>query len=178
MVQRDLATIAARQGRYADALVHAGHSLRLYQAAGHKAGQVGMLNNVGWFYSLLGDYRQARAFCEDALVLCAEIGDRPLEGLVWDSLGYAEHHLGNFGKATACYERALGMFRDSAERFYEAIILTHLGDNRRAVGDLAQAREAWQQALAILDDLPHPEAGQLRAKLASTNDHPAGDPPV
>ena len=30
---------------------------------------------------------------------------------------------------------------------------------------------AWQRALAILEELHHPEAGQVRAKLASTNDH-------
>jgi hypothetical protein len=48
-------------------------------------------------------------------------------------------------------------------------VLTHLGDARHALGELPQAREAWQQALAILEDLQHPGAGPIRAKLASTN---------
>jgi hypothetical protein len=43
---------------------------------------------------------------------------------------------------------------------------------------LAQAREAWQQALAILQDLHHPNAGQVRAKLASANDHASPNPPA
>jgi transcriptional regulator with XRE-family HTH domain len=34
---------------------------------------------------------------------------------------------------------------------------------------LARARQAWQQALAIPEDLQHPGAGQVRAKLASTD---------
>jgi hypothetical protein len=38
-------------------------------------------------------------------------------------------------------------------------------------GELAQARESWQHALAILEDLQHHDADQVRAKLASTNDH-------
>jgi hypothetical protein len=54
--------------------------------------------------------------------------------------------------------------------------LTHLGDSRHAAGELAQAREAWQQALAILEDIQHHDAGEVRAKLASTNDHAAADP--
>jgi hypothetical protein len=32
---------------------------------------------------------------------------------------------------------------------------------------VALARDAWQQALAIFEDLRHPGAGQVRAKLAS-----------
>jgi hypothetical protein len=46
----------------------------------------------------------------------------------------------------------------------------------RDAGELAQAREAWQQALAILEDLQHPDAGQLRAKLAGANGHAGANP--
>jgi hypothetical protein len=53
-------------------------------------------------------------------------------------------------------------------RSNEASVLTHLGDARHAAGESALAREAWQRALAILDDIEHPDADQVRAKLAST----------
>jgi hypothetical protein len=36
-----------------------------------------------------------------------------------------------------------------------------------AAGDLPQARQAWQQALAIFEDLQHPDAEKVRAKLDS-----------
>ena len=36
---------------------------------------------------------------------------------------------------------------------------------RHADAGHAAARDAWQQALSILDDLQHPDAGQVRAKL-------------
>jgi hypothetical protein len=42
-----------------------------------------------------------------------------------------------------------------------------LGNARHAAGELPQARHAWQQALAIMDDLQHPSADKVRAKLAS-----------
>ena len=32
---------------------------------------------------------------------------------------------------------------------------------------MREARGAWQQALRILDDLHHPDADQIRAKLGS-----------
>jgi tetratricopeptide (TPR) repeat protein/transcriptional regulator with XRE-family HTH domain len=174
-IHHSLGRLAERKGRCADALGHAEQALRLFQAIGDKAFVVGALNNVGWCHGLLGDYQQARKFCRQAVSLCAEAGNRGLEGYAWDSVGYAEHHLGNLAEAAACYQRALSIARESQDRFYEADTLTHLGDNHHAAGELAQARETWQQALAILDDIQHPGAGQVRAKLASTNDHASRD---
>ena len=176
MAHHDLGTVAARQGCYADALGHAEHALRLYQGIGDKAGEAAVLNDVGWSLALLGDYQQARAFCQRSLALCAETGNRSTEGNAWDSLGYAEHHLGNFGEAAACYQRALTLAREVGDRWNEAEVLTHLGDTRRAAGELPQAREVWQQALAIFEDIQHPDADEVRAKLAITNDHAFRNP--
>jgi DNA-binding SARP family transcriptional activator/tetratricopeptide (TPR) repeat protein len=175
-VHHNLTMLAERQGRYADALGHAEQALCLYQAIGDKANEADALNSVGWCHGLLGDYQQASVFCRQALTLSAETGHRRNEGYAWDSLGYAEHHLGHLAKAAACYQRALSLHRESGDRFDEADTLTHLGDTRHAAGQLTQARQAWQQALAILEDIQHPDAGQVRAKLASTNDHASRNP--
>ena len=175
-IHLNLGGLAEHQGRYADALGHGEQALRLYQAIGHKANEAGALNDVGWYHGRLGDYQQARVFCRQALTLSAEAGNRWAEGNAWDSLGYAEHHLGNLAEAAACYQRALSLNRESGYRFGQAATLTHLGDTRQAAGELAQARQAWQQALAILEDLQHPDADQVRAKLASTNDHASRNP--
>jgi DNA-binding SARP family transcriptional activator len=170
---QNLSVLAQRQGRYADALEHAEQALRLYQAIGDQASEAIALNGVGWCHGLLGDYQQARVFCRQALSLSAEAGHRLIESAAWDSVGYAEHHLGNFAEAAACYQRAVSILRESGYRFNEADTLTHLGDARHAAGELAPAREAWQQALAILEDIQHPDADQVRAKLASTNPQPS-----
>jgi tetratricopeptide (TPR) repeat protein/transcriptional regulator with XRE-family HTH domain len=172
-IQQNLGVLAQRQRRYADALGHAEQALRLYQAIGDKASEAEALNAVGWCHDLLGGYHQARMICRQALTLCAEADHRWYEGYIWDSLGYAERHLGNLAEAAACYQRALGRHRESGDRFYEAEALTHLGDIFEVTGDLAQAGEAWQQALAILDDLQHPDADEVRAKLASATNRQA-----
>jgi tetratricopeptide (TPR) repeat protein/transcriptional regulator with XRE-family HTH domain len=175
-VHQNLGLAAERQGRNADALGHADQALRLYQAISDKANEATALNDVGWCHGLLGDYRQARDFCRQALTLSAQTGHRCAEGCAWDSVGYAEHHLGNLAEAAACYQRALSIARETGDRLFEADTLTHLGDTSDAVGQAAQAKEAWQQALAILEDIQHPGAGQLRAKLASTNDYAPASP--
>jgi len=161
-----LAVIAEYQGKYAEALSYAEQSASLCRGIGDKAGETELLNTVGWYHALLGDYPQARGFCRQALALNTRHGSRHLEGDIWNSLGYTEYHAGDFSEAAACYERALSMFRTLGDRWGEADTLTNLGDIRRAVGELLQAREAWQQALAILDDLKHPDAAEVRARLA------------
>jgi DNA-binding SARP family transcriptional activator len=165
-VHQNLCFACERQGRYNDMLGHAEQALDLYEAAGNQAGRADALNDVGWGHAMLGDYHRARTFCQQALAANRELGNRGGEAAAWDSVGYAEHHLGRLAEATACYRNSLRLFRQLGDRFYEAEVLGRLGDVRDAAGDQADARQAWEQALNILDDLNHPAAGQIRAKLA------------
>jgi len=47
----------------------------------------------------------------------------------------------------------------------EATTLINLGQTQHALDDSRAARSAWEQALAILADLHHPDAEQLRAHM-------------
>jgi tetratricopeptide (TPR) repeat protein len=158
------------QGRYGEALGHARQALDLYRATGQRAGEADALNAVGWFYAHLRDYEQAAAGCQHALDLYRELGDRHGEAAAWDSIGYAQHHLGQHAQAAVAYQHALNRYRELGNRFYQADTLTHLGDTHRAANDLNGASQAWKQALDILEDLRHPDAGELRAKLSRLNE--------
>ena len=102
-----------------------------------------------------------------ALPLLRELGNRLHMAHAWDSIGYAEHHLGRLGEAADCYRQALSLYREVGNRYQEAVTITHLGDAYHAGGRTQDAREAWQQALDILDDLHHPDAEDVRAKLGA-----------
>ncbi|MFY1692493.1 BTAD domain-containing putative transcriptional regulator [Plantactinospora sp. WMMB782] len=162
---RGLAWVCEQKGRCGEALRHAEHALELYRTAGHRGGQARALNSVGWFHTLLGDHQQALTHCQQAISLHREIGDRPGEADTWDSLGHAHHQLGDHQQAAACYQHALELIRGFDDRYSEAAVLNHLGDTRRAAGDVDESRRIWQRALDILDQLGHPEADQVRAKL-------------
>jgi tetratricopeptide (TPR) repeat protein/transcriptional regulator with XRE-family HTH domain len=164
-VHQSLGGVAMYQGRHAGALAHAEQALALFRAAGHRAGQAGSLSNAGWCHALLGDYQLARKFCWQALAMNRELGDRSGEAGCWDILGYAEHKLGNLTEAGDYLRRALGIFRELGDRYEQAEILTHLGDVHLTAGNRPAAAHAWQQALVLLDDLHHPDAAQLRARL-------------
>jgi DNA-binding SARP family transcriptional activator/tetratricopeptide (TPR) repeat protein len=166
-VHQSLAWAAGRSGRHRDALGHAEQALDLFQAAGNRAGQAAALNALGYGHAMLGDPQRARPFCRQALALNQELGlHRGEEAHAWDSLGYVEYQLGHHHDAADCYQSALTLFRELRDLFNEAEILTHLGDARHAAGDQHEARAAWKQALDILENLHHPGADQIRAKLA------------
>jgi DNA-binding SARP family transcriptional activator/Tfp pilus assembly protein PilF len=161
----DLGRTFSTEGRHDLALDHALQALRLAQAAGSEVLSAGALNNIGWYHARLGHHSQTLSYCLRALDVFRELGHRDGEAQTLDSIGYAYHHLGQHDQAVAYYQRALEIFRARGTRYDQADLLSHLGEAHRASGDLGSAREAWQQALVILDELHHPDAGQLRINL-------------
>ena len=161
----EIAMLAEQQGRLAEALGHAQLSLALYRDEGYEPGLAKMLNGVGWMHALLGDYEQALEFCEQALGMYQGRGDPLNEAATWDSLGYSLLHLGRLEEAISCLRTAVGLIEVLRTGYYQTTMLVHLGDAYYAAGQLAQARQAWQEALAILEDLNHSDADQVRARL-------------
>ena len=116
-------------------------------------------------HALLGDYEQALEFCEEALGMYRGRGDPLNEAATWDSLGYALLHLGRLDEAISCLRTAVSLLERLRTGYYLTTMLVHLGDAYHAAGDPEHARQAWQDALAILEDLNHSDADQVRARL-------------
>jgi tetratricopeptide (TPR) repeat protein len=112
-------------------------------------------------------HQQALTYCQQALELHRELANHDGEADAWDSLGHAHHHLGHTADAITCYQQALALFEKLGDRDQQADTLSRLGDTYRAAGRPWPARDAWQRALHILTDLRHPDAGAIRARLAS-----------
>jgi DNA-binding SARP family transcriptional activator/tetratricopeptide (TPR) repeat protein len=157
---------AERQGRYGEALAHSRRSLERFRAAGDRHGAAIALNTVGWCQTQLGCHQQALACSRRALAVFLENGHRSGQAAAWDSLGYASHQLGKHQEAMACYRRALALYRQLGDRYNQSQTLVYLGEAHQASGSASAAGDAWQQALAILEELRHPEAGQVRSRLA------------
>jgi tetratricopeptide (TPR) repeat protein len=162
-----LGMLAGQDGNDREALRYAEHALSLFEAAGHRAGQGRALNSVGWQYAMMGQVRRAIGPCERAVALGAELGDRLGEAAAWDSLSYCHRQLGDYPAAITCGRRAVELTGLIGDRYHQADALVNLGDTHQAAGDLAGARDAWQQAVSILDDLHHPDADQVRSRLAN-----------
>ncbi|TWP46976.1 tetratricopeptide repeat protein [Lentzea tibetensis] len=167
-VHLDLGRGMALQGRFAEARHHARQALELYESVDHRGGLAFALNNVGMAHIELGDHERGLACCRESLALHKEVGNRDGEAGAWDSVGYAYHHLGDHAGAIHGYQHALDLYRDLGDRYEVAATLRNLGDSKHSAGDVAGALGAWRESLSILDDLAHPDADRLRAKLRST----------
>jgi tetratricopeptide (TPR) repeat protein len=166
----DMAAVLERETRYEEAISHAEQALAQFRAAGHSADEARALNTVGWCHAMAGHHTLALEHCQQAVDLQRQIGDRHAEACSWDSVGFAHHHLGQYDEAVACYRRALGFYAEIGDRQSQADALAHLAETQQASGAPMEARQSWRQALTILEDLHHPDAERIRAKLTSRPD--------
>jgi DNA-binding SARP family transcriptional activator len=155
-----------REGRPREACRSAARALELYRALGDRVGQAGTLNNIGLYHLHLGAYERGLDYCRQALAAFRELGDHRGEANTLDSLGDGYHRLGRTADAIACYQESLTAFRELGDRYNQAEILTHLAAAHQASGDGHRARDCLEQALAILTDLQHRNAAEVRARLA------------
>jgi tetratricopeptide (TPR) repeat protein len=160
-----IAVIFTAQRRFDQALDHARQALAAHLLAGTRNGQATALNVMGWAFRELGDHDQAVDCCQQALDLCDETGNLTLAAATRDTLGLALHDLGQDARAIACYRQSIDECRKVGHRGGEAEALIHLGDAHASCAEVRAARWAWRQALAILDELSHPDADGVRAKL-------------
>jgi tetratricopeptide (TPR) repeat protein len=130
------------------------------------------LNQIGWYLAQLGRHRQALGYCQRAVALSQQLGHKHLQPVAFDSLAYVYQHLGHHGEAADCYRRAVELHEELGHRYQKAETLGYVGDAHHADDNLPAARQAWTQALAILDDVHHPDAEPLRAKLHSPTSAP------
>ncbi len=165
MTNHSMAMLSERERRFTDALDQEHQALNLFRAADFSMGQVMALNGICWYNTLLGWHDRALTYGAQALDLARQIGSVDREAAILDSLGYVHHHLGQHAEAITYYRRAHHLFQRAGDLYDQGETLIHLGDTYHATGDSTAAREAWQQALAILDDLQHPDADQVRTKI-------------
>ena len=169
----DVARVFEAESRPGEALGECESALRLYRQAGQRPGEARALNAIGWYYSLLGNPSQTLIYCQKPLETFRKLGDRHAEASTLDSLGYAHFSLGHHQDAISCYQQALCLLQDLDDRFFQAFMQARLGDAHGAVGDRRAARDAYRQALIIFDELGHPDASDVRAKLRACG---AGEP--
>lgn len=160
-----LASLREQQGDPHQALDHAYQALRLCETINHPRGLARALNSIGRLHGVLGAHDQMLKHCTRARDVFQQAADRQGEAAAWDNLGQAHHRLGAYDEAITCYGHSIALNHHHGGRYHEAVTLDHLAQTHIAVADQAAAERSWRQALAILDEIEHPDARHLRAKL-------------
>jgi DNA-binding SARP family transcriptional activator/tetratricopeptide (TPR) repeat protein len=172
----DLAEALGVQARQAEAIGYAQSAFDLYRSAGHQIGCAHALNDIAYYRTELGDHENALTACEQALTEFQQLGHRYGQAHTSDTLGYIHHHLGHHDRAVDWYRQALDLYGALGDRYYAAVTLTRLGDAYHAAGRSDAAHDAYLEALNTLDDLGHPDAEPLRAKVHSLDRAAPEDP--
>ena len=110
---------------------------------------------MGNDYSLLGNYRKAIDFHQQALAINREIGDRQGEANALGNLGNTYFSLRDIRKAIEFYQKALTLAREVGDRQGEANSLGNLGNTYFVLDEPRKAMEFYQQSLAINREISH-----------------------
>jgi tetratricopeptide (TPR) repeat protein len=130
-----------------------------------RRGESYALGNLGLAYADLGELSKTIEFCKKALVIAREIGNRRSEGNALNNLGLAYAELGEPGKALEFYEQRLVIAREIIDRRGEGYTLFGSARALDKLEDRPQAIARAQAALQIFEEIEHPFAAQVRAKL-------------
>jgi tetratricopeptide (TPR) repeat protein/transcriptional regulator with XRE-family HTH domain len=161
----ELARLSYRQGNVHQALACARQARRLARTTGHAGDEAYTLYMTGTCHLILGNYRPAQAHCDRAYILHRQAGSKLGEALTLRTLSQLAIAAGHIEDAVAILMQAIDACQQAGDRFHLADLHDALGDTYSAVGDLSSARSTWQQALAVLDELHHPQAQNVRVKL-------------
>jgi tetratricopeptide (TPR) repeat protein len=108
-----------------------------------------MLGTLGSAYDRLGQVEKAIEYCQQALDIAKEVGDRESEGALLGNLGVAYADLGQVEEAIEYYQQALVIQKDIGDRMGEGNKLGNLGSAYYHLGQVEKAIEYYQQALDI-----------------------------
>ena len=107
------------------------------------------LNNLGWAVARLGEKAKALSYCEQALPLQKQVGDRAGEASTLNNIGGVYDDLGDKQKALSYYEQALPLQKQVGDRVGEASTLNNIGRVYSALGDKQKALSYYEQALPL-----------------------------
>jgi predicted ATPase/class 3 adenylate cyclase len=111
------------------------------------------LRAAGGFANQQGDYVQARAWFEESLAICRELGD--IHGIGWGlvSLGVLTRYEGDHVAARSLLEESLGLVKQAGDTEAVAAALGNLGAIARDLGDMDRAESHLDQSLALWREL-------------------------
>jgi len=161
---QSFAWVCARQGRDAEALLHAERALRLLPPAAVDANS---LNLVGWYKARAGEFEQALEYCGAALTAGRLEGNVEVEADTLDSLGFIEHNLGRHDEAVRHCRQAATLFGQLGNEYELANTLDILGRSLCALGQDAEADATWRRALTLFEAQHRTsDATRIRRQLA------------
>ena len=165
--QYNLSLTAWHKGDSELAYGHAMESLRLVRELNLEHLEADVLQMIGDISSSRGRHETALELADNALEIWRRTGVIEEERFALRCKGTALVGLGRFEEGVACMRLSVEMFFTRGELYQAADVLSQLGDVVLRAGDRNQARDCWLRSARVLSELSHPDADDVRAKLAT-----------
>ncbi|MBE1500516.1 DNA-binding SARP family transcriptional activator [Amycolatopsis lexingtonensis] len=166
--QYNLALASHNLEDYAGAYEHGKQALEIVRELGMGQFEASVLRALGDVCTSMGDHEQALRLADAALAVVGPDG-RPVDTrFTQHTRGLALIGLGRFDEGIACLRDSVSMFFEMGEQYEAADVLSQLGTIHARYGDEALARECWLRSVRLLTELGHPDADDVRAKLAAS----------
>jgi DNA-binding SARP family transcriptional activator/tetratricopeptide (TPR) repeat protein len=171
-----LGEVDLRRGNCRQATEHLQRALALFRGAGDRTGEARALTALGDVGLRQDCYEQAADYQRQSLAVCSEIGYQSGEVSALNGLGEVFLATGRCSDARAQHAAALSVTIQSGEKYEQARAHNGLAHAYHTDGDPDQARRHWKEALTLYISLGAPETDQVRAYLATTDDHARPEP--
>ncbi|MFF0204852.1 ATP-binding protein [Streptomyces sp. NPDC005017] len=168
-----LVRVHASRGDPRRALPHARLALAMAERTGDLLALADGLTSVAQQWERLGEHTVALGHARRALDLYTRLGHLDGQAGILIGMGRAEQGLGRPDAAIGHYELSLDLDRALGDRYREAHALDHLADAHAELGRDKEATALRQEALGLFEELHHPDAEQVRARLRTAEDYPA-----
>jgi DNA-binding SARP family transcriptional activator/tetratricopeptide (TPR) repeat protein len=159
-----LAVGYARSGRCDDAQPRFHEALRLLETiGGYHSSQVTAHSSLSWIAEQQGRYADMLSHGMRALKLSRAAGDRTLEVMSLNDVGYSHALLANYRQAIFYCERALAGSQEAGERSWESAAWDSLGYIHHRLGRHQRAVSCYERSLDLCRELAdrYNEAGTL-----------------
>ncbi|GAA2395173.1 SARP family transcriptional regulator [Catellatospora methionotrophica] len=166
-VENNIAEIRLEQGRYDEAIEHAGAAQTLFRAEGNERGATTALLAIARAQSWMGRHEPALGMFTQAQRQFEALGDLHGVGTTQAWLAHTYSMIDDLPHAMAGWRQAIGTFRGAGAAHHTAEVLVAVGDFHSGHGEPVRARQAWREALAELDGTDSPIARQIRDRLIS-----------
>lgn len=164
--RRRLGLVAAASGHPADAIGWLGQALTAYRELTDVRKSALTLSDMGDVFISAGQPTEAVTYLRKAWSLLTDTPDPHSKVRVLTRLGRALEDAGDIAGASVHMQQALHAMRDIGSLRGEAEALTALGGLAERAGELDEARRRYADAEKILVRIGHPQASQVRARLA------------
>ncbi len=165
--QYNLAMAAHNLEDCAWAYEHGMQALAIVRELGLGHFEASVLRALGDICTSMGDHEQALRLADEALAILDADGRPADTRFTLHTRGLALVGLGRLDEGIACIRESVEMFFAMDEQYEAADVLAQLGTIHLRHGDAALARECWLRSVRLLTELGHPDADDVRAKLAA-----------